>query len=201
MNDINWLPIVAALIGGGAAGAIITAIISTYRSRRQPIGRRIDIVPVFRQSNDSKSLRAKIAIAHENKINTFENLFLAEVQIVNRGNSDLQEFIFGVTLGKEDRCIFVETIAPDRHHNNIQTTLVTPDSPRSEIDFRLSPFNRGDSYALKMYVVIPADQMEPQEIKLGSPSPVKFIDMPTIVELLSNAALKVGPIRIGVGWP
>jgi hypothetical protein len=92
MTNINWLQIAAALIGGGAAGAIITAIITTFRARRQPIGRRIDIVPVFRQSNDSKSLRAKIAIAHENKINIFENLFFAEVQLVNRGNSDLQEF-------------------------------------------------------------------------------------------------------------
>jgi len=198
MNNINWLQVVAALIGGGAAGAIITAIITTYRARRQPIGRRIDIVPVFRQSNDSRSLRAKIAIAHENKINTFENLFLAEVQIVNRGNSDLQEFLFGVTLGKEDRCIFVETLAPDRHHNNIQTTVVTPQNPQREIDFKLSPFNRGDSYSLKMYVVIPEAQMEPQEIKLGSPSPVKFIDMPTIRELLSNAVLSIGPIRIGI---
>jgi hypothetical protein len=42
--------------------------------------------------------------------------------------------------------------------------------------------------------------MEPQEIKLGSP--VKFIDMPTIGEILSIAAseavISVGPIRIGL---
>ena len=38
MPEINWLQLVAALLGGGAAGAVITAVVSALRARRQPVG-------------------------------------------------------------------------------------------------------------------------------------------------------------------
>jgi len=38
----------------------------------------------------------------------FKNLFLVEIQVVNRGNQDLERFEFGATLSEGDRCIYVE---------------------------------------------------------------------------------------------
>ena len=105
MQGINWMHVIVALLGGGAAGAIIKAIVSAHRSRRQPVGRRVNLLPVFRQSGGPSALRAKIAIMHNGDTTTFENLFLAEVQVVNRGNRDIDEFEFGATLGNGDRCI------------------------------------------------------------------------------------------------
>jgi len=200
MGDINWVQVIVALMSGGAAGAVINMLVSAHRARRQPVGRRIDLLPVFRQTGGTSPLRAKIAITHGNQTTTFENLFLAEVQVVNRGNSDLNEFQFGATLGDGDRCIYVEASPPDRHHQVIQLTPVSPQGPQQAIDFTLKPFNRGDSYSFKLYVVIPEGQDEPKAIGLGSPSPIRFVEMPTVGEVLARAAteaaLTFGPLHI-----
>ncbi|HUT72538.1 MAG TPA: hypothetical protein VMW89_17855 [Desulfatiglandales bacterium] len=146
-------------------------------------------------------MTAKIAITHGGNTVTFNNLYLAEVQVVNRGNKDMEEFKFGVTLGNTDKCIFVTSSSPDRHHEVLQDTEVTPQSPQGEIDFKLRPFNRRDSYSFKLYLVIPEEAKEPKKIELGSSSPVKFIEMPTVGEVLARVAeeaVKVGPLRISV---
>jgi hypothetical protein len=98
-------------VGGGAAGAVINTVVSAYRARRQPVGRRIEVVPVFRPSGSASQLRAEIATTHQGSTETFQNLFLAEIQVANRGNRDLEEFGFGATLGEGDKCIFVEAEA------------------------------------------------------------------------------------------
>jgi hypothetical protein len=202
MGEIKWVQVIVALLGGGAAGAIINAIVSAYRARRQPVGRRVDVLPVFRQTGGGVGLRAKIAITHDNQTTTFENLFLAEVQVVNSGNSDIIEFEFGATLGDGDRCIYVEAVAPDRHHRVAEQTPTTPQAPQHEVDFKLKPFNRGDSYSFKLYVVIPEGQDEPKAVRLGSSSPVRFVEMPTVGEVLAGVAsewvVSLGPFRIRV---
>src|SRR2546428_11905568 len=108
--DINWLQIGAGLLGGGAFGAIIAAIVSAYRSRRQPVGYRVDVLSVFRPSEHPGQLQAAIAVTQGEKTVTFENLFLAEVNVVNSGNRDLDELTFGITLGDGDRCIHLEAL-------------------------------------------------------------------------------------------
>ncbi len=200
MSQISWVHVVVALIGGGSAGAIINALISGYRARLQPVGRRVEILPVFiKQSENPSGLTAEIAIAHNDSINTFKNLYLAEILVVNRGNKDLNEFKFGVTLSGGDRCIFIVPSAPDRHHKVLQDSVVTPQSPQDAIDFTLSPFNRKDSYSFKMYIVILEGAEQPNKIVLGSSSPVRFTDMPTVRDILTRAvenAVNVGPISI-----
>ena len=204
MSEINWLQLAVALLGGGVAGALITAVVSFYRARRQPVGRRIDVVPVFRPSGNAAQLEAAIAVTHMGKSVTFKNLFLAEVQVVNRGNRDLDELKFGATLGGGDRCIFVEATPPDRHHNVSLVSPVIPEAPQHEIDFVLKPFNRGDSYSFKLYLVIPEGRREPRDIVLGSTSPIRFVPMPTAGALLARAAsefvvnLGLGSIHIGL---
>ncbi len=183
MGEINWVQVIVALVGGGAAGAIINALVSAHRAGRQRVGRRIDILPVFRQTGSASALRANIAVTHENQTTTFENLFLAEIQVVNRGNSDMGEFKFGATLGEGDRCIYVEATTPDRHHQVVQQTPVTPQAPQRAIDFTLKPFNREDSYSFRLYVVIPQRHDEPKAVELGSPSPIRFVDVREIARL------------------
>lgn len=202
MEQVNWFHVIASLIGGGAAGAIINTLVSSYKSRLQPVGRRLETLPVFiPQSGDVSSLTAKIAVMHGNNATTFNNLYLAEVQVVNKGNKDLDEFKFGITLGDGDKCIFVTSSSPDRHHEVLQETEISPQSPRGEVDFKLRPFNRRDSYFFKLYIVIPEGAKEPGIIELGSPSPVRFSEMPTVGELLARVveeSVKVGPLSISM---
>lgn len=196
MADISWWQILPALIGGGAAGALINAAFTARRNRIQPIGRRIEITPIFRQADNPSGLRAKIAIAHNDSTATFENLFIADIQVVNKGNTDIETFPFGVTLSGGDECVHVELTSPDRHHEVSQNPVITPQNPSNEIDFTLTPFNRKDSYLFKLYIVIPDNAKDPQNIELGSPNPIKFIEMPTVSETLSKAA---GGLSVSVG--
>lgn len=200
MQAVNWPPIIAALIGGGAAGAIINATVAAFRGRQQPVGHRVDLVPVFRPSGGASQLEAAIAVTNQGKTATFKNLFLAEIQVVNKGNQDLDEFPFGATLGDGDVCIHVEATPPDRFHMFRVLTPATPHSPQQQVDFALKPFNRGDSYAVKLYLVIPDSRIEPEPIALGSASPVKFVKMPTageiFAEVASSEVLRLGPFYI-----
>ena len=202
MDQVNWIHVIASLIGGGAVGAIINTLVSSYRSRLQPVGHRLETLPVFiPQSGDTSGLTAKIMVMHGNMATTFNNLYLAEVQVINKGNRDLDEFKFGVTLGDEDKCIFITSSSPDRHHEVLQETEVSPQSPQGEVDFKLRPFNRRDSYFFKLYIVIPEGAKEPGILKLGSPSPVRFSEMPTVGEVLAKAveeSVRVGPLSISI---
>src|SRR5713101_2301831 len=98
MDSIAWIQVLPALLGGGAAGAVISTAVTARRARIQPVGHRIEVVPVFRQTVRPSSMRAKLALTEGEETKTFENLFLADVQVVNRGNQDITEFNFGVTL-------------------------------------------------------------------------------------------------------
>lgn len=154
------------------------------------------MTPIFRQAHGSSGVRARIAISDGQNTSTFENLFIADVQVVNRGNSGIERFPFGVILAGGDKCVHVERLPPDRHHLIIQETEVTPQDPQSEIDFILDPFNRKDSYLVKLYIVIPEGSTDPQAIELGSSHPIKFVEMPTVAETLSKA---VSGVSLSVG--
>jgi hypothetical protein len=182
----------ARRIGPGWMGT--TGTITHAHCSREP-GR------LCRDSPDP-ACRVTIAITHDGKTTTFKNLFIAEIQVVNKGNRDLDELMLGATLGEGDRCIYVESAVPDRYHKVDQSPRVCPDGPQQEVDFVLRPFNRGDSYSFKFYVVIPEERKEPSEIVLGSASPVRFVEMPTVGEIVARAAsevaFNVGPIKIGL---
>lgn len=208
-NELQWWHIVVPLFTGGAFGALITAVVTSYRNRIQPVGRRVDVLPLFIQLTDTLpvlrgknseevSLNTTISISRGTKEYKFPNLFLVDIQVINKGNKDFEEFPFGITLDEGDHTVFVVHKSPDRHHVVSQSS-VQPEAPKSEIDFSLKPFNRRDLYSFKLYVVIAEGKAEPGEIDFSSRLPIKFTDMPTMGELVAQAAestsLVVGPFR------
>lgn len=197
MDNINWVQIGIALISGGTMGAIITAIITAIKGRQQPVGKRIEVLPVFSPTSDSGKIEAAIAIKYDKETASFDNLFLINLNIVNKGNKDIEFFEFGATLSDGDKCIYVEHTAPDRHHVISMKSPVTPLLPQSEIDIQLRPFNRGDSYFFKFYIVIPESKKVPNELSLSSPCPIKFTTIPSAGEIFSNVMLTLGPFPIG----
>lgn len=200
-SELQWWHIVVPLFTGGAFGALITAIVTTYRNRIQPVGYRRDIRPVFTEGGNQTSLAAKITIYDDSKEFTFHNLFIIQFLVVNKGNKDIEEFPIGFTLSEGDKAVWFEVGTLDRHHETTPSG-VGPDNPKSEIDIMLQPFNRGDLYVLGIYVVIPEGRQMPGMIKVSSPYPVRFISMPTIREsaeqAASSASIAVGPIRITI---
>jgi hypothetical protein len=196
-GELQWWHIVVPLLTGGAFGALITAVVTGFRNRIQPVGYRTEMVPVFKQNVEVSSLNAKIIIHEGDKEYPFHNMFVFDIYVVNRGNKDIDEFPLGFTLEKGDQAIYLEYESPDRHHT-ITPSGVSLSTPKSEVDIKLKPFNRKDWYTFRVYVV-PEGDFAPGMIELSSPYPIRFTTMPTMGEMLAAAtevAVKVGPISI-----
>jgi hypothetical protein len=199
-DNLEWAKIAASLVGGGLAGAALTNIITAYRGRIQPIGKRVDIVPLFTPGFTGSALRPTITVSDGASSYQFQNLHVADVSVVNRGNRDFTSFRFGLTFASDDACVHAEPTTSDRHHVATFTPTVTPANPARTVDFALQPFNRSDAYTFKLFIV--AGGITPEAIQISSPEPVRFTDMPSIAETLtkiaSSAAIKLGPFELSV---
>jgi hypothetical protein len=185
------MPIVVALLGGGAMGAIITAIVGSVRSRRQPIKYTVDMVPVFQGGMLSDSdVVATLSMFSEKGGSGIQipNLFIAEVEVTNGGNKDLASFQMGVTLSKGDVAAHCAIVTSDRHHQANVLTPIGPAAPKGEIDFALVPFNRKDTYKFRLYVINSLSN-NPGDITPSSPEPVIFQKTSDTSVTLANAAV------------
>ncbi len=197
MPEIHWTTLLFGLGSGGLAGSLLTAFVTAYRRRRQPIGRRIEVTPVFDQTGDASMLDAKIAISDSQGSLTFDNLSIVDIELVNKGNVDHKSFQLGITLHTNDSCIHVESKGKDRHHTTAIAQRTTPRSPSKEIDIDLMPFNRGDLYAIQLHVVAKG-KAKPNPVALSTPHPIVFVDMPTASEIAASmsASVALGPFQV-----
>lgn len=192
---MEWLKILLPLLGGGAVGAIITMIVTTYRNKIQSVGHKIQIDKIFYPDAISNIEITKITFSGATQTYHFDNLFIATVILTNSGNKDIEKFICGITLPENIKAVKIETVPQDRHHSVLLKSDVKFDKTSNEIDFELIPFNRKDAYEIKLYLTISKETLELSDIKLGSPHPIKFVAMNS--ELIWNSAKKVMEITIG----
>lgn len=203
MGAINWIQVSIGFLTGGAFGAILKIAYDIFHSRTQPVGKRVDIEAVFAKTKEFEDLEAKVTLVHGGTTNEFSNLFIGNVRVQNRGNHNFAEFELGIELGENDRCVYVGWLDPDQHHKITLLTPVTPTNPARQLRFVLKPFNRRNEYMLKLYLVLPPGVKEPQPMRFSSPEPIRFVDMPTVAETLSQVAegsiAKVGPLYLKIG--
>lgn len=193
--QMEWLKILIPLIGGGAVGAIISSIVTTYRNKIQSVGQKIQIDKVFSPDAISNTEITKITFSGATQTYHFDNLFIATILLTNRGNKDIDKFICGITLPENIKVVKIETVPQDRYHNVQLKSEINFDKTSSEIDFELLPFNRKDIFEIKLYLTISKETLEISDIKLGSPHPIKFVDMQS--EHVWNSAKKVMEITLG----
>lgn len=198
MEQAQLLQLGAALLGGGAVGAVITAFVTSYKSRVQPIGKRVEVSPLFTSEFGGPTFSTSVTVSDGTTDYKFPNLHLAEIQLVNRGNRDLAAFTFGITLSGSDRAVHVDPQSLDRHHMATLKVACTPASPSSVLDFELRPLNRGDSYTIRLFLVVGGT--EPQPLVIGTSEPVRFTEIPSVAETMavavSTLSLRVGPLEI-----
>jgi len=203
MGATNWIQVILGFLGGGAFGAILKIIYDIVHSRTQPVGRRVDIEPVFAKTEEFEDLDAKVTLVHGGTSNEFSNLFIGNVRVQSRGNQNFAEFELGIELGKNDYCVYVGWVNPDQHHTITLLTPVSPAKPVRQLRFSLRPFNRRNEYTLKLYLVLPVGVKDPQPILFSSPEPIRFVDMPTVAETLAQVAegsiAKIGPFYLKIG--
>lgn len=184
MTVPEWVPIVAALIGGGAAGACITAIVTSFRNRVQPVAYRLQARELFSSASQNGALDVKVSVSEAGKKHEFDNLYELDIEIVNRGNTDRSTFDFGLTLPSKQQAVLVESRTTDRHHQFTTLPILSPENASRELDFEVKPFNRGDKYGVVLYVNRDDIDTLISGIEISSPQSVVFKPIPIPSELM-----------------
>ena len=200
-TKLEWYKIIASLIGGGAIGAIITAIVTSYRNRIQPIGKSLKIETVFAPRKPIKDHLTTITFSGKNETFHFDNLYLAQIVIQNEGNMDYTEFNFGLTLPNFGNAVNVKSNTQDRHHVVTFKQNIDFGTPSNIIDCTLKPFNRKDKYYISIYVTC-SENKTLHNIDFSSEMPIRFKEIETftgttlelLVEVIGRSFLF--PLRI-----
>jgi hypothetical protein len=202
-EDLDYVKITASIFGGGLAGAFLTNLITLYRSRIQPVGKRIDVQTLFAPGFTGSTLRPTVSVSDGKTTYQFTNLHIADISVVNRGNRDFEIFEFGLTLAPSDHCVHVEQAASDRHHIVSIVPTITPADVSNTLDFKFTPFNRSDAYTFKLFIV--AAGAEPGPVQFSSARPVRFIEMPSVAELAAiagkialDSSFRIGPFTVSL---
>ena len=174
MSTTQWLiTAVVALLGGGAMGAVINNWFINRRAKRQPIHYGIRTIDIITKHQNFPSLKAVLTMGEDSGPGrAVNNLSVATFTLGNKGNEDLARFDFGVTLKGTDEAIDVKFENPDRHHKVRLLTPVNLLEPRQEIDFSLSPFNRGDVYVVSILFTY---ERSSEGVVISTPHPQRLV--------------------------
>ncbi|HEY2846398.1 MAG TPA: hypothetical protein VGI80_01190 [Pyrinomonadaceae bacterium] len=200
MADIQWISVIIGVGFGGLAGALLTNIVSAYRNRVQPISYRLRFFELHAHSRALESLGATVAIVENNQTFSIGNLWMAQLEITNSGNTDLDDFSFGASFSEPGcEALNVELESQSRHHAIGIDKEINFRNRQREMDFTLKPFNRGNTYAIN---ILCSNHLDPAgshgDLELSTASPVKFvrkyqdsIDALSVLELAATLAVKV----------
>lgn len=181
MTESQWIILFASFFTGGAFGAVITAVVTKYRNRRQPVGYEMEVIKVFQKNPDYPSLHAVLMVGGNPNGPGYavDNLAIARITLINKGNQDIELFNFGVTLEGTDEAVDIRMETPDRHHVMKSLTEVGFDNRKKELDFTCQPFNRGEPYISSIYFTYCES---PGLIQLSSPHSTKFVEIGIVRE-------------------
>lgn len=179
-----WVPIVAALAGGGAAGACITALVTSFRNRVQPVAYRLQARELFSNASQNGALDIKVSVSEAGIRHEFDNLYELDIEIINTGNVDRPTFDFGLTLPAKQQAVLVEGRTTDRHHRFTSLPTLSPENVSRELDIQVNPFNRGDRYGVVLYINRDDDNTLIGGIDISSPQSVIFKPIPVPSELV-----------------
>lgn len=177
-----------SLLGGGAAGAVINQMVTSYRARRQPIGYRFESAALFSPPSETAGPSFRVTFTPIGGSATeLANLHTLRVELINRGNSDRARMLLGLTLPVGQNIVHAEKTTGDRHHRMTIQGELNPSTASNEIDVLLEPFNRGDTYTLTLYVTLPPDIDEVGLIVPSSSEAVRFVELPNSAQVASEA--------------
>ncbi len=192
----TWIGTALALLGGGAMGALIKILYDLGRERRQSISSRVSIFSLFRQDRQFDDFEAVLSVTHNGLVSEFRTLFVADVMLRNGSNRDYSEFEFGISLGAGSECVHVGWENPDQHHVLSLLDAVSASETRSDMKFRLRPFNRKESYSLRLHLVPNSEGCKPTIKQLTSPHAVRFIDIPGPGDRSTKLALAAAAVAL-----
>jgi hypothetical protein len=199
MTSLSWYTLLFAtllFLGGSALGALAYAFIAAYRHRKPKIGCRVDRAPLFESLSGTALPRAQIEISDGEQTYSYNQLQLVQVQVQNQSKQDFDHFEFGLTLAAQAVIIQLEVQTADRHHRVQQLEPSTFSQPQAKADLSLQPFNRDDTYTLRLLCITAQPNQRLGEITFSSPVAVRFVDMPLFEETLKDS-VKSTTISLG----
>jgi hypothetical protein len=202
MTTTHWIiGLAVAFLSGGAMGAIINTVATSYRNRIQPVGVHQEIIDIIRKQDGTMPSEAKL-IVRENPFRMgaekiVENLTLSRITLTNRGNQGFEKFIFGISVPDGTRIIDFRATAPDRYHVMKGLTSRQPEDPVpepvTEMDFKMEPFNRADTYILDVYLTY---EQEAGKISFVTAQPVKFVNVSVAGEVVKILGISIGRVLV-----
>jgi len=173
-----WISVIATLIGGGAMGALIAGYLLHRRNKRQPVVYSKEIIHIFRKNKDFEELEARLLVKDTTLAGAPEQsvdyLSLVRITLTNKGNTDIDEFKFGVSLKGSNKVVDMRMSTPDRSHKmSLSFEGPVDDLLANEPDFTLKPFNRGEVYSVDIYFTY---DEQPGEIGVTSGHAAKLIE-------------------------
>jgi hypothetical protein len=184
------ITIIVALIGSATTGAVITAIITSRRNRVQPIGTNVNISGSIIPENLVDGHVTKITISGSTESYHYDTLYLVSVELLNKGNTDFEEFQFGITLPENTSIINIKANGLDRHHQVESKPDVGFNSDTNEMDFILKPFNRRDKYKVMLTLSGHLNEYE-EVVKFSTTHPVKFVEIESVATTTMEVLFKV----------
>lgn len=193
-----YTPLFATLLflGGSALGALTYAFIAAYRHRKPKIECRVDRAPLFESLGGTALPRSQIENSDGDQTYSYNHLQIAQVQVQNQSKQDFDHFEFGLTLAAQAVVIQFEVQTADRHHRMKQLDPSTFSQPQAKADLSLQPFNRDDTYTLRLLSITAQPNQRLGEITFSSPLAVRFVDMPLLEETLKDS-VKSTTIALG----
>lgn len=201
MNDINWFQAGIGFLSGGAFGALIKQYFDNKKNRIQPIKHFIDLNSLY-ASFENKLIDSELVLKDSTGEYKFKRIFTGSLKLINSGNQDYGEFIFGLGISEGSNFIQAKATTKDRHHN-----LEISNEPRlsnqiSTLDIHLKPFNRNDEYRIDFLVSSDQSNVRATDIQISSPHPIKWIGFSDTADLIRDIArstiLKIGPFSISI---
>lgn len=201
-TTLDIIKISSGILGGGLAGAILNNLAAKRKARIQPIAKRVKISNIFIPSNLVDPHITKITFSGTTSQNYhFDNLTIAQIEIINSGNKDYESFEFGLSFEDGVSVINYSGKGIDRHHTISSEPNVDFSNPSQIIDLTLKPFNRKDKYEITLFLTN-ENLDEVGEIKFSSGLPVKFLDLDTFrktfIEVLKESLSIVSASIVGV---
>lgn len=194
MADMRWEFIIPALVAAGLLGAMIMGMFRRRRGQYHPVGLRVTANPIFPPPQTGGRSDAQVVLKYNDVTFLATQLFLVELLMVNMGPTDFHEFKFGLTMPGGHNIIASNCRPPDMEHAVEAKPAVTPENWAKEMSFALRPFNRRDSYALKLYIHVSGKGGGIGEITPTTGEPVTFVDIPAIGKQLEEMVRLLGPI-------
>jgi hypothetical protein len=199
MSAVQILQLAVAILFGGVAASILNYFFTERRNRIQPIGCEVKVQSIAPQAENWRIDTSIILKTDSGQQYVVDHLFLATISVTNQTNKDFDLFNFGITLPRNVTLLDTTAETIDRHH---QIEVLPSKDPKQtlfsgegldlvqdlanfgnnlmqEHDFVIKPFNRKDSYSLRL-VIAP------------------IVSIPGIDQYRPTAAtIKVGDIKIG----